>query len=101
MYHEFLEEMDISESLKCSRKISFRYTYLKFGTCIVYGEFFYEDILQVSNLDYIFNEFLSKMAKKLKIWFQAQHVKNCHTKGIESTVSKLFPNNKDIMYVYS
>ena len=63
-------------------------------------EFFYEDILQVSNLDYIFNEFLSKMAKKLEIWFQAQHVKNCHTKGIESTVSKLFPNNKDI-HVYS
>ena len=48
---DFLEEMDISESLKCSRKVSFQYFYLKFGTCIVYGEFFQENILQVSNLD--------------------------------------------------
>ena len=34
---DFLEEMDISESLKCSRKVSFQYFYLKFGTWIVYG----------------------------------------------------------------
>ena len=37
---DFLEEMDISESLKCSRKVSFQYFYLKSGTWIVYGEFF-------------------------------------------------------------
>ena len=37
---DFLEEMDISESLKCSRKVSFQYFDLIFGTWIVYGEFF-------------------------------------------------------------
>ena len=37
---DFLEEMDISESLKCSRKVSFQYFYLKFGTWIVCGGFF-------------------------------------------------------------
>ena len=36
---DFLE-MDISEGLKCSRKVSFQYFYLEFGIYIVYGGFF-------------------------------------------------------------
>ena len=46
---DFLE-MDISESLKCSRKVSFQYFYLKFGIYIVYGGFFQENVLKTSIL---------------------------------------------------